>query len=103
MANDERDIYMELRSGSRNLLGTIGVPSNPMVSDEWIINSLRQKANLPLVEGYDERPEQDDLTLFRNSLAQIVTESGKQAPEPDARGSVQEARRLVHVLYGLFS
>lgn len=103
MANDERETYLELRSGARGLLDTIGVPSNPMVSDEWIVNGLRAKAKLPLVEGYDESPEPDDLTLFQNSLVQIVTESGGQVPEPDGRGVILEARRLVHVLYGLFS
>ena len=102
MANEERATYLELRTGTRGLLDTIGVPSNPVVGDEWIINQLRNKADLLLIEDYEERPE-DNLTKFQSSLVQIVTELGGQVPEPDDRGAVLEARRLVHVLYGLFS
>lgn len=101
MANTESTAYLALRIGARGLLDRIGVPSNPAVGDEWIVNQLRRHANLPLVEGNENRSE-DDFTIFQNSLMQIVKDLGGKLPEPDGRGSIIEARRLIYVLHGLF-
>jgi hypothetical protein len=102
MADKENPAYVELRRGVRGLLDEIGIPSNPAVDDSWIVNQLRSKANLPPAEAL-EQTTTDNFILFQNSLAQIVIELGKQVPEPDDRGELLEARRLVHILYSLLS
>lgn len=86
--------YIELRGGTRTLLSKIGVATNPATLDVSIVNALREKLNLDPTENVDSLQE---------SLASIVIESGTKLPDPDGRGDVLEARRLVHILYGLFA
>lgn len=97
----ERQAYVELRSGTRGLLSILGVESNPMVGDEWIISWLRDKANLPQVEDY-EHIEGDDFLVFKNSLSQIIRDLGKQLTVPEATDSIVQSTFLINALYRVY-
>lgn len=101
MTEDERGAYLELRAGARTVLGKLGVPSNPAVDDEWIISLLREQAELESIQDY-EGIQGDDYRVFLNCICQVIRELGGEVPEPDGRGAVLEARRLVHRLSAAF-
>lgn len=95
-----REAYLELRWGTRSLLGGLDVPSNPGWSNGSIVSELRKESGLSPIKEYEEWSE-DHFMLFRNSLVQIVSELGGQIPETDDPNDPLAAKRIIWILHGL--
>ena len=101
MINRKEAAHYILRTGARKILYGDDTQSNPVVSDEWIVNKLRETAALPpLKERYEESK---GFSLFQNSLVKVLIELGGKVPNRESDDEAYEAQRLIWALRSVFS
>ena len=69
----ENSRYIELRRGLRQWLKDRGVPSNPAVSDAWVVAKVRETRGLPDIDlDLGDMVEGDPFAEFVLSLGAVL-------------------------------